>query len=82
MLGLVWPWRFVIPFAGMILCAGIIVGCRLLMHPGVVNDRNQPLQLYIFLAALVFAVLLCGLVICIWKRYFARNRPSRLEEAT
>ena len=81
-LGLVWPWRFVVPVAGMILCAGTMVGCRLLMHPGIVNSRNQPLQLYIFLAALVFGVLLCGLAVCIWKRHFTRNRPSPLEAAS
>lgn len=79
LLTLVWPWRFVVRVAGMILCAGIMVGCRLLMHPGVVSDRNQPLQLYIFLAALVFGAMLCGLVVSIWK---TRNRPSPLAAAT
>ena len=82
LLALVWPWRFVVPVAGMILCAGTMIGCRLLMHPGVVNSRNQPLQLYILLAVIVFGVLLCGLVICLWKRSFARNRPSGLEAAS
>jgi hypothetical protein len=82
LLGLIWPWRFVMPVAGMILCAGIMIGCRLLMHPGVVHSRNQPLQLNIFLAALVFGVLLCGLAVCIWKRHFAKNRPSPPVAAT
>ena len=82
LLALIWPWRFVVPVAGMILCAGTMVGCRLLMHPGVVSSRNQPLQLYIFFAALVFGVLLCGLAVCIWKRHFSKNRPSPLGAAS
>jgi len=73
LLGFVSPWRFVIPVAGMILCAGTIIGCRLLMHPGVVNDRNQPLQLCILGAVLVFGGLFCWLAFSIWKRRPATN---------
>jgi hypothetical protein len=75
LLGLVWPWRFVIPVAGMILCAGTMIGCWLLMHPGVVRERNQPLELYVSMAALVFCVLLSGLLLCVWMKIFGNNRP-------
>ena len=78
----VWPWRLVGPIAGMILCAGTMIGCRLLMHPGVVNDRNQPLRMYIFLAAVVFGVLLCRSMVFILKRHFSRKRPSALRAGT
>jgi hypothetical protein len=73
LLALIWPLRFVMPVAGMILCVGTIAGCRLLMHPGVVSSRNEPLQLYIFLAMLVFGVLLIGLLVSIWKARSTRT---------
>ena len=78
LLAFLWPWRTIVPLAGMILCVGTIAGCRLLMHPGVVSSRNQPLQLYIFLAALIFGVLLVAFALSIWK---ARSTRPRLISA-
>jgi hypothetical protein len=76
LLAFVWPWRIIAPLVGMILCVGTIAGCRLLMHPGVVSSRNQPLQLYILLAALLFGVLLVALALSIWKARSTRHRPN------
>jgi hypothetical protein len=67
LLGLVWPLRFVLPTGGMILCAGVVIGCQLLMHPGRVS-RNQPLQFYAFVAAIAFCLFFVVLLLGIWRR--------------
>jgi hypothetical protein len=56
-------WRFILPFAGVIVSLGIVIGCHLLLHPGVVPSRNNPLLVWIVLASvlLVISAVACAL---------------------
>jgi hypothetical protein len=48
LLAFLWPWRTIVPLAGMISCIGTIAGCRLLMHPEFVRFAEPtPSTLYL-----------------------------------
>jgi general secretion pathway protein G len=76
MLMLAYPCRIVLPLAGMLLCTSVIFGCRLLMHPGVVNSRNQPLQLTALIALLIGVALFISFFIAVRKNGLARRRTQ------
>jgi hypothetical protein len=62
LLAFMYRWKVVLPIAGIVLCVSAILGCKLLMHPGVVRSRNIPLQHAILLAGLICIVLLIFLL--------------------
>jgi hypothetical protein len=66
--------RVALPLAGSLLCLGITIGCRLLMHPGIVRSRNDPLAVCSNSALLVFAILAVILIANVRGRSFVKSR--------
>ncbi len=64
----IYPWWFVVPLAGSLICLGTLLGCHWLMHPGIVPSRNGPLALTSLVAAALLAVLILSLVVNIRNR--------------
>lgn len=58
---LVYPRPATLPVAGLAIGLGMGLGCFLLLHPGVVPDRNSPLSIASFTGVLVFVISLLKL---------------------
>jgi type II secretory pathway pseudopilin PulG len=68
-----YSWRIVVPIAGFVVCLGLIRGCPLLMHPGVVPSRNTPLMLTQYLAAGLVIAFSVSLIRSIRKQWRSRK---------
>ncbi|HEX8310708.1 MAG TPA: type II secretion system protein GspG [Chthoniobacteraceae bacterium] len=53
-----YPLRILAPIAAALVCFGVLLGCQLLMHPGIVPSRNQPLAIGSAVAGGLLVVLL------------------------
>jgi general secretion pathway protein G len=63
-----YPWSIAAPIAASVVCAGVLLGCQWLMHPGVVPSRNGPLVTTSIIAFCVLALMLAVLILNVGKR--------------
>jgi hypothetical protein len=61
-------WRIIAPLAASLVCLGVFLGCLLLMHPGVVPTRNQPLGVCSAVAFCAFGLLLIFFTLNVRKK--------------
>ncbi|HRQ88244.1 MAG TPA: type II secretion system protein GspG, partial [Bacteroidia bacterium] len=70
-------WQVVLPIAGIIVSSGLMFGCWLLRHPGMMPDRNGPLEMVSY-AAGIASLILAGFLVHFCRRESVVRRPSDL----
>ncbi|MHA3774863.1 hypothetical protein ACXR0O_25365 [Verrucomicrobiota bacterium sgz303538] len=63
-----YPLRIIAPLSGALMCLGIMLGCPILMHPGIVPSRNGPLAIGTAVAFCLGAALLIVFTANVRKR--------------
>lgn len=70
-------WPVVLSISGMITSSGVMLGCHLLQHPGLVPDRNGPLVAAAFFAGVVLVVSAISLILFCRRESAFRSLETR-----